>query len=761
MTRVVGIKDQYIIKKTDSIKIVLEKIYINNGFPLIVLNNDKTLFGIISNGDIAKYLSLNPLKEINSICAFDIANQHPITGNISDKFETIEAYLSQDKIRLLPLLDNNRFVKKIITRENPCLQIGNYIISDETKPYLIAEIGVNHNGSLDEAFFLIESAANAGCNAVKFQFRSKNLYNSELLNTYDLGTQYIISEIERTYLNINDLHKCFLKSQDLELDFIVTPFDENALEKLTNSNIKCSALKIASCDLTNLDLIKSCISKDLPLILSTGMSYEREIIRASLLLKSFFAEHAFLHCNSTYPAPLEDANLKYIERLKGFTKTIIGYSSHDGNLLTPLTSISCGARIIEFHITRNKNSIGTDHRASLEVADIKELVSASANIFSSLGNNMPRVPSQGELANKISLGKSYALKKSKKKGYVILKEDLILISPGSGFNPESQDKLIGKKLLNDVSLNQIIKDNDINKFQFNEINSLEKSLVNLESFGYKVGIPVRYHDFKFLNSAFKTNMIEFHMSDRDISLNPNDFLDQKYNIDLIVHAVEQFEDGFIFDFGSNDKSIVNRSHNEIYRLCEHINKLRKFFKDKKQIPVVINLGGFSEYKFMEEITYRSCLERVCLELDKINNRYAEFKFIPQTMPPFPWHQGGRSFHNVLTNIEKIKDFIQISNNDICLDISHSALSCIHYKQDLMSLINCLKNRIFHIHLADAKGSNSEGLEIGSGSLDFKEIHRRLFSKQNSYYLIPEIWQGHLNNGKPFAQSIIRFYDLIS
>jgi sialic acid synthase SpsE len=116
------------------------------------------------------------------------------------------------------------------------------------------------------------------------------------------------------------------------------------------------------------------------------MSYERDIRNASFLLRTLFAQHAFLHCNSTYPAPPEDVNLNYISRLRDMTNTVVGYSSHDGNIITPLASIAKGAQLVEFHITRSRSSPGTDHRASIELTELPKFVAQAQIVYTNLGN---------------------------------------------------------------------------------------------------------------------------------------------------------------------------------------------------------------------------------------------------------------------------------------------------------------------------------------------------------------------------------------
>ena len=238
---------------------VLSLIKITKGLPLVVINEDSSLFGVISNGDISRFISSKSSVDINKILAKDVANQNPKVGHILDKYETIEGYLSNNLVRTIPIIDHNRRVKRIVTSEDPYFKLGNCNIGECYPPFLIAEIGVNHNGELSEAKYLIKKAAESQCNAVKFQHRSKDLYNDNDINTYDLGTQYIISELKRTWLNTKELKECASFAKENNLHVIITPFDIEALREIKNENIYLSALKIASCDLTNEPLLNECM----------------------------------------------------------------------------------------------------------------------------------------------------------------------------------------------------------------------------------------------------------------------------------------------------------------------------------------------------------------------------------------------------------------------------------------------------------------------------------------------------------------------
>ena len=173
------------------------------------------------------------------------------------------------------------------------------------------------------------------------------------------------------------------------------------------------------------------------------------------------------------------------------------------------------------------------------------------------GNQNPRSPSQGEIANRYTLGKSYALNRNYKKGEFIQNQDLILISPGHGFTINQKDKIIGKRILVDKSSHSIINPQEIEIELAFDKEILYSATKNLAATGYITGIPVRYHDAIRLKEIFKPPLLEFHMSDRDIGLNPKYFLNETFkDIDLIVHGVEQFEDGFIFDLCSSDENVI-------------------------------------------------------------------------------------------------------------------------------------------------------------------------------------------------------------
>ena len=755
-------KEPYASKKDITVSKAIGLIEANGGFPLVLLNNDNTIYGVVSSGDILRYFASQTAKALSDARASEVANTVPIIGHETDAVQTVDAYFSQGRILCLPILGQNRVVQRILTQQKPYIEIGGRRIKEDSFPFIIAEIGVNHNGSWQEARWLMEQAASAGCDAVKFQHRGLGLYSDDGIDTYDLGTQYIVSEINRTRLSIDELAALEKEATALGLEFIVTPFDRNALEEIVDAEISISALKIASCDLTNIKLIEQCAKQKVPLILSTGMSTEREILGTSSSLRRLMIEHAFLHCNSTYPTPTSDVRLAYIRRLSRLTRTVVGYSSHDGNIVVPLGAVALGAKIVEFHITRNKNLRGTDHRSSLEKEDVARFVRSCKLVSEAIGDELPRSPTQGEIANKQSLGKSLALKRDRKRGEVIEKDDFILVSPGTGFGFEDMEKLSGRKMKRDYRKRTILIAEDIDCNDALSIVDISNTVKGLKEAGYIPGIPVRYHDFERLNSRFVVPLLEFHMSDRDLQIAPSRYLKKRMQeVTLVVHAVEQYEDGFILDLASRDEDILRRSRHEIERLVKHIELLCRWFNRDKKVPIVLNVGGFSKDAFITADDYRERHEIVVDNLLTLQKLYTEVEFLPQTMPPFPWHQGGRSFHNLMTTTERIEDMLRDTGCRICFDVSHSALAACHYNECLYSMAERVSDCVAHVHLSDAQGMNAEGLEIGEGAIDFKRLHASLKIRETtSMMMIPEVWQGHLNGGERFARGLMLFNELI-
>ncbi len=247
--------------------------------------------------------------------------------------------------------------------------------------YIICEIGINHNGTLGRALELIDVAAAAGVDAVKFQKRNlARIYSESVIensNNAEWAFDYLIPILKECELSDDDYRIIRKRCEDLDLDFIVTPFDEASAEFVGTLNP--AALKIASADMTNLNLVQTCSEICQPLLISTGMWADKDIEECVSNYRQKQIVFALLHAQSTYPAPYSALNLGYLSKLARLSP-IIGYSGHERGIFIPTAAVAMGCRIIEKHITFNKNDKGPDHKASMLPSEWFQMVSDFRNL---------------------------------------------------------------------------------------------------------------------------------------------------------------------------------------------------------------------------------------------------------------------------------------------------------------------------------------------------------------------------------------------
>lgn len=314
--------------------------------------------------------------------------------------------------------------------------------------YVIAEVGLNHNGDLERAIQLIEEASLNGANAVKFQKRTVDLLATrEILDAPDfrfpsLGRTY--RELrERHEFNMSEFERLKKFSEDLGLDFFVTPFDVPALEFLDELGV--DRYKVASHGLTNLPLLEAIASRHRPVLLSTGMSSDSEIRTAVSIIGSRVSDLALLHCVSAYPTPPEEARLDLIASLTQDLGLRVGYSGHEIGFDTTLVAVAAGARIVERHITLDTTSEGFDHKLSLNPSQFGEMVSQIGHILSMFGSG-PRVVTESELITRAKYQVSMVSTKSIAAGSTLTESDFSFKNPGTGIKPEDSKAFLGRKL---------------------------------------------------------------------------------------------------------------------------------------------------------------------------------------------------------------------------------------------------------------------------------------------------------------------------
>jgi N,N'-diacetyllegionaminate synthase len=323
---------------------------------------------------------------------------------------------------------------------------------------IIAEAGVNHNGSVENAKKLIDVAEEAGADYVKFQtFKAANLVSKvakkadyQIVNyaNSDLDSQYqMLKEFELNLIDhIELIHYC----ENKHVNFLSSAFDLESIDLLNDLNI--DLFKIPSGEITNLPYLKKIAEIGKKVILSTGMSTLTDIENAiSVLLENGINKNELvvLHCNTEYPTPFEDVNLRAMNSIETELGVKIGYSDHTTGIEVPIAAVVLGATVIEKHFTLDRNMRGPDHKASLEPNELKQMVNSIRNIEKSLGNGIKQ-PSPSELKNIAIARKSIHLSRDMKEGEIIFENDLVMKRPGDGISPMLMNEIIGKKIICDL-----------------------------------------------------------------------------------------------------------------------------------------------------------------------------------------------------------------------------------------------------------------------------------------------------------------------
>ena len=606
------------------------------------------------------------------------------------------------------------------------------------RTYVIAEIGNNHNGRLERAINLVDLALNTGADAVKFQMRHLDqVYRRRTLRKdgEDLGTEYVLDLLGRFELRVDEHRQLADYCRTKGAVYLCTPWDARSVDVLESFGVP--AYKVASADLTNLPLLDYLAQTGKPLILSTGMSTPQEVKTTVAYLAKRNAQFALLHCNSTYPAPLHDINLKWMEPLRKI-HPLVGYSGHERGIHVSLAAVALGAAIIERHFTLDRSMEGPDHAASLTHAEFKRMIEGIREIEDALGDGRDRVMSQGEMINRENLSKSLVASVALPKGTVLTPEHIKVRSPGQGLSPQRYEELLGRTLQRDMGEEDFFYPSDL----------LETRVFPR---AYRCsrpwGVPVRYHDFVEYAAMIKPDLWEFHLSYSDMDIDPADFLEGIYAEDFVVHAPELFAGSRLMDLATPDEAYRKESLRETQRVIDITRGLKRFFPKTSRPLIVANIGGFTMDEPLPASVITSYYERFASSLAELDMEGVEL--IPQTMAPFPWHFGGQRYQNLFVKIEESVYWCGRLGLRMCFDVSHSALTCNHLGYDIYDFSEKIAPLTAHLHLGDAKGLNGEGLQVGEGDLDFRRLGAILKKGCPNASFIPEIWQGHKNGGEGF------------
>lgn len=733
---------RFVLLTEEPVLAALNKISANKAGFVVVVSGSGHVEGVLTDGDVRRWLASSTTIDLETP-AGTVANRGCAVAPVDTPHDRIAALFSE-RVRAVPLVDAYGRLVAVALPQSGELRIGERVLGAGRPVYVIAEIGNNHNGDVALAKRMVDLAHEAGADCVKFQLRDlTSLYGGSDAGDadQDLGSQYTMDLLARFNLDTDDLFAVFDHARARGVEPLCTPWDLPSLQALERYGML--GYKVASADLTNHEFLVQLAATGKPLICSTGMSTEAEIKESAGLLAAHGAPFCLLHCNATYPAPYKDVNLRYMDRLAQIARVPVGYSGHDRGWAVAVAAVARGACVVEKHFTVDRTMEGNDHKVSLLPDEFAAMVAGIRAVEESLGEEPlgkvgQRVVTQGEMMNREVLAKSLVAVTDLRAGTTLTPQMIAVQSPGQGLQPNRRTALVGRVLTRDVRARTPFFPSD-----------LEDAVAGPRPFRFarSWGLPVRWHDYRAMLGKSNPGLLEYHLSYRDMDVALADWFDAPLDVELVVHAPELFARDHVLDLASGDDAYRARSIGELQRVIELTRALKRWHPRSPRPPIIVNMGGFTAAGALPIGERAALYDRVEESLASLDTDGVEL--IAQTMPPYPWHFGGQSHHNLFIDPQEIAAFCGRNAMRICFDVSHSQLACNAFGWSMQEFCTIVGPHTAHLHIVDAKGVDGEGLQIGGGTIDFAMLGEVLNDVCPDASFVPEVWQGHKDGGAGF------------
>ena len=597
------------------------------------------------------------------------------------------------------------------------------------KIFIIAEIGINHDGQYKIAEELIKAAALSGADGVKFQYR--NLENAYADGPRQIGDEILLTEITKNYLSPAEIISLTEFAHKLNIKAGISFFEENDLDDFDSDILKFDFFKAPSVELTNTFLINCMLRLGKPVYVSLGCQSEHSIDQA---FASFEGDNwVALHCVSNYPVSLHNSKLGYLRHMAEKWPKPFGYSSHDDNWEVCLLAMAMGASVIERHITFDKQAQGLDHSTSSTPDDFKKIALFAENMQLILSANSPRVPNQGELLNLQNLGRSYYARDTIKPGEILALSKLVFRAPRVGFGKAEMEEFIGRTPVVPIKAGTVLS-----RSAFEQRTEVPEAAIEYAR-SKRIGIPVRLHDLASIERKFPVGTYEFHLSFGEVlgALDADQFnSSHQYSI----HLPDYINSTQLMDPFSLDRQQAQDSHHILQRTVDFAKALQD--RTGRRVPIV---GSFS--------VVNSDLSHFYEQHTSLLSGYQDqgVSILPQWLPPIAWYFGGSVKLHALNQKHDV-EYIQKHRLPICMDVCHLFMGDSLHNFGAQSIVETLRPFISHVHLADAKGIDGEGMHFGEGDpINLPVIESVI---EIDCMKIIEVWQGHLDEGAGFGKALM-------
>lgn len=616
----------------------------------------------------------------------------------------------------------------------PQIQLFNRKVGDGAPVLVIAEIGLNFNGSFETAMRLVDAAAEAGADVIKFQKRTmKETYREDVLadpNKSEQAFQYLLPILAENDLTLQQFRTIKARVEELGKFFLCTPWDDASVDFLEELGVE--AYKVASSDMSNWLLLEKIAKTGKPMLVSTAMHTQEEMDKTAAFLTSLGVPYLLNHCVGAYPCPYEDLNVRYLAEMTKRYQVPIGYSSNERGFYPTLAAVAFGACAVERHITFDRMQEGPDHAGSLEPKEFGEMVRAIRVVELSLGRPK-KLRSYIETMNRKVLGKSLVAANDITPGTIVTREMLRSKGPAKGLAPYRFQELLGRKIQRTIPRDGYFDVTDLGEEPYHFVRPEYKTPWALKT---------RFSEIDFAEQ-FAPPIFEFHLSDKDVE---QPFMPKKtYSQQLYVHAPD-YMGRRLKDLSAEDDDQWEASIAFCQKMIDKIRRLTPSFSGTPHI--IIHVGGM--FQDPRPRNTEKLYERATAAFRRLS--YDGVVLLPENMPPYGWYFSGEWYNHAFLEAQELVDFAKQFNLKVCFDTAHARLAMNVLRGDYRAYVETIAPHTAYVQVSDASGFRNEAVQVGEGEIDFAEVFT-ILNKYPGWTWCPEIWEGHLDGYRGFLDAL--------
>ncbi len=736
----------YVVYSGDPVLRALEKITANKARVIFLVDAHGHLDGVLSDGDFRRWVSAGARLDID-VPALEAANTNPRSLPVGSSPAEI-AHAFGYGIDHVALVDERGHLVAIAINRADEFRIGRHLVAQDAPDLVIAEIGINHQGDIDLAKRLVDEFAAAGADIVKFQLRDMEaLYRQGSGGSAgeDLGTQYTLDLLAKYNLDADGLVTVFDHCADIGIDVMCTAWDPRSVDRLVGLRRAVAEGRVGRHDQPRPAAAHG-RDRDADGALDRHVHRGRDPRdRRGDALQRRRARLPALPVD--LPRALQGHQPRLPHRLAELTQTPVGYSGHERGFHVPVAAVALGARIIEKHVTIDRDLEGNDHKVSLLPREFAEMVQRIREVEEALGTDAPRAVSTGEMMNRINLAKSLVATRRIEVGEVLTADDIDIKSPGRGLQPNALDKLVGRTTSRAFERRRLL-------LRHRPRRRRAAAVATTTSPALGAGRPLPRHRGDDAGHDPRLPRVPLLLQGprparrrgvRGVPRRPADGLH---------HATPPTSSPATSCSTSPPRTTPTGSARSASCSASSTPPGRcRSTSAAADDRAATRPGDRGQPRRVHHRRLRRARRagrmyaRVAAGLARVDD--SGVRLCAQTLPPYPWYMGGQLFCNLFVDPRDTAEFAATYDRRLCFDVSHSKLAANYLGMSFAEATDLLAPHTEHLHLVDATGVDGEGVQVGDGEIDWARAGPAAREAAPGVSFIPEIWQGHVNDGEGF------------